>query len=308
MRRWLSQHRQALASALRKLASQRVSSLLNVLVIGIALTLPAGGYVVLDSLRGMTQRFSLEPQMSVFLDVGAKAPERDALEKRLRAEPHIASVRFVSRDEALKQLRSTEGMAEVMAALNRNPLPDAFIMTLRETPAGQLEALAESLRKQPGVAQIQADSAWARRLAALLEVGRLGMALLAALLATGLVASTFNTIRLQVLTQREEIEVARLLGATDGFIRRPFYYLGTLQGLAGGVVGLAILAGSLHFLNRGVRVLAQTYGSSFELAFLATGDAVAVAAFAGVLGFLGAYLSVSVYLRGIDRGQMDCFK
>lgn len=301
MRRWLSQHRQALASAMGKLASQRVSSLLNVLVIGIALTLPAGGYVVLESLRGVTQRFSLEPQMSVFLATGAKPAERDALEKLLRTEPQVASVRFVSRDEALKRLRSIEGMAEVLAALNGNPLPDTFILTFRETP-GQLEALAEALRRQPGVAQVQADSAWARRLAALLGVGRLGIALLAALLALGLVASTFNTIRLQVLTQRAEIDVARLLGATDGFIRRPFYYLGALQGLAGGAVGLAILATSLHLLNRGVRVLAQTYGSSFELAFLATGDALALAAFAGVLGFLGAYLSVSVYLRGIGHG------
>lgn len=302
MSRWLSQHRQALASALRKLASQRVASLLNVLVIGIALSLPAGGYVVLESLRGMTQRFSLEPQMSVFLETDAKPSDRDALEKRLRGAPQVGSVRFVSRDEALKRLRSTEGMAEVMAELNRNPLPDAFILTLREVPAEQVDALSGSLRKQPGVAQVQADSAWVRRLAAILGVGRLGMALLAALLATGLVASTFNTIRLQVLTQGAEIEVARLLGATDGFIRRPFYYLGALQGFAGGAVGLAILAGSLNLINHGVRELAQTYGSSFELAFLAPGDAVAVVGFAGLLGLLGSYLSVSVYLRGVDHG------
>jgi cell division transport system permease protein len=124
--------------------------------------------------------------------------------------------------------------------------------------------------------------------------------LLATLLATGLVAVTFNTIRLQVLTQREEIEVARLLGATDGFIRRPFYYLGALQGLAGGLSGLVILAGSLLLLNQGVGALAVTYGSTFRLTFLAPGDAVGVALFASLLGWLGAYLSVSIYLRGIE--------
>ncbi len=300
MRRWLSQHRQALVSALGKLAAQRAASLLNVLVIGIALSLPTGGYVVLDSLQRIAQRFSLEPQMSVFLAAGAKPAERDALEKRLKSEPRIGAIRFVSRDEALNQLRRTEGIAEVMSALNQNPLPDAFVVKLREVPAGELDALAETLRRQPGVAQVQADSAWVRRLAALLGVGRLGMALLATLLATGLVAVTFNTIRLQVLTQREEIEVAKLLGATDGFIRRPFYYLGALQGLAGGVVGLCILAGSLTLLNRGVRTLAETYGSSFQLAFLAPGDALAVGAFASLLGWLGAYLSVSRYLQGIE--------
>ena len=147
---------------------------------------------------------------------------------------------------------------------------------------------------------MQADSAWTRRLSALIGVGRLGIALLATLLAAGLVAVTFNTIRLQVLTQREEIEVAKLLGATDGFIRRPFYYLGALQGFAGGLLGLAILAGSLALLNQGVRALAQTYGSSFLLTFLAPGDAAAIALFASLLGWLGAYLSVSIYLRGIE--------
>lgn len=300
MSRWLSQHRLALLSALGKLAAQRAASFLNVLVIGIALSLPTGGYVVLESLRSIAQRFSLEPQMSIFLDAGATPADRAALETRLKSEQRVGSLRFVSRDEALDQLRGTEGIAEVIAALNQNPLPDAFIIKLRQAPAEQFDDLAEVLRKQPGVAQVQADSAWARRLAALLGVGRLSMALLATLLAMGLVAVTFNTIRLQVLTQREEIDVARLLGATDGFIRRPFYYLGALQGLAGGVFGLCILAGSLTLLNRGVRTLAQSYGSTFQLAFLTPADALAVALFASLLGWLGAYLSVSIYLRGID--------
>ena len=110
---------------------------------------------------------------------------------------------------------------------------------------------------------------------------------------------TLNMLNEQ-LTHREEIELARLLGATDAFIRRPFFYLGALQGLAGGGVGLAILAGGLALLNRGVRALSETYGSSFELTFLAPGDALAVAGFAGLLGWSGAYLSVSIYLRGIQ--------
>lgn len=300
MNAWISQHMQAFQGALRKLAAQRTSSLLNVLVIGIALALPAGGYVILGNLQGIATRFSLEPQLSVFLDPGAKPADREGLEKRLRSEPRVAAVRFVPRDEALAELRKTEGIAEVVAALNQNPLPDAFVIKLRNIPPDQLEALATGLGKLPGIGHVQADSAWARRLSALIGVGRLGIMLLAALLAAGLVAVTFNTIRLQVLTQREEIEVARLLGATDGFIRRPFYYLGALQGLAGGIFGLAVLAGSLILLNQGVRALAETYDSSFRLTFLAPGDALAVALFASLLGWLGAYLSVSIYLRGIE--------
>lgn len=300
MNAWLSQHVQALQGAFRKLSAQRTASLLNVLVIGIALALPAGGYAILSNLQGVATRFALEPQLSVFLDTGAKAGDREALEKHLKGDARLAAVRFIPRDEALAELRKTEGVAEVVAALSQNPLPDAFVLKLRAVPPGQVEALAAELGKLPGVEHVQADSAWARRLSALLGVGRFGIMLLAALLATGLVAVTFNTIRLQVLTQREEIEVARLLGATDGFIRRPFYYLGALQGLAGGVSALLILAGSLFLLNRGVAALAETYDSAFRLSFLAPGDALAVALFASLLGWLGAYLSVSIYLRGID--------
>ena len=300
MNAWFSQHLRALQDALGKIAAQRAATLLNILVIGIALSLPAGGYLLLGNLQGVAMRFSLEPQLSIFLEPTARAADRNGLEKRLRGEASVGAVRFVSREDALAELKKTEGVAEVIAALNQNPLPDAFVIKLRNINPVQLEALAAELGKQPGVSYVQADSGWARRLAALIGIGRAGIALLGALLATGMVAVTFNTIRLQVLTHREEIELARLLGATDAFIRRPFFYLGALQGLAGGGVGLAILAGGLALLNRGVRALSETYGSSFELAFLAPGDALAVAGFAGLLGWSGAYLSVSIYLRLIQ--------
>lgn len=300
MSAWLSQHLQALRGALRKVAAQRAASLLNVLVIGIALALPAGGYAILGNLQAIATRFSLEPQLSLFLAPEARPADRENIEKRLRADPRVATVRFVSSEEALAELRQTEGMAEVIAALNQNPLPDTLVVKLRNLAPEQVEGLTAEAGKLPGVGHVQADSAWARRLSALIAVGQSGFMLLAVLLATGLVAVTFNTIRLQVLTQREEIEVARLLGATDAFIRRPFYYLGALQGLAGGVCSLGILVGGLALLNRGVHALAETYGSNFQLTFLPPGDAVAVALFASLLGWLGAYLSVSIYLRGID--------
>ena len=300
MKGWLSQHAQAFRGALRKLAAQRASSFLNVLVIGIALSLPAAGYVLLANLQGVATRFSLEPQLSIFLDPAAKPADREALEKALKADPRIGAVKFISKEAALAELNKTEGIAEVVAALNQNPLPDALVVRLRENLPQELDTLAADLRKRPGVGHVQADSGWARRLAALIDIGRIAIAFAGVLLATGMIAVTFNTIRLQVLTQREEIEVAKLLGASDSFIRRPFYYLGALQGLAGGGVGLAILAGGLSLLNRGVRALSESYGSAFELGFLAPADAVAAAGFAGLLGWLGAYLSVSIYLRGIE--------
>jgi cell division transport system permease protein len=288
---WLRQHRQAATSALRRLG------VLNALVIGVALSLPAGGYALLESLRGVAGRLTLDPQVTLFLQPSAKRADADALGKTLRADPRIAKVRFVPREQALKELAAVQGMPQVIAALGHNPLPDAFVVTAR---GEALEKLSSDLAGLPGVAHVQADAAWARRLAAFASVGRVAVWLLSALLGIGLIAVTFNTIRLQILTQRAEIEVSKLIGATDAFIRRPFYYLGLMQGVAGGLVALGIVSMGLALLNGEVRVLAQAYGSSFRFDFLGPGDSLAVVLFAGLLGLIGAQLSVSKHLREIE--------
>jgi cell division transport system permease protein len=300
MRAWLRQHRQAMAAALRKVGAQKAAAALNALVIGIALSLPAGGYALLASLRAATAGAPLEPQFSLFMRADAKRPDADALAARLKGDSRLRAVRFVPREQALKELQATEGLAEVVAALGRNPLPDAFLLRPASSDPAVLEALARDLRALPGVGHVQADAAWARRLAALTGIARLAIALLAALLAFGLVAITFNTIRLQVLTQRAEIEIAKLIGATDAFIRRPFFYLGALQGVSGGLVALAIVWSALRALNAGVAELAASYGSGFRLGFLDPGDALAVVLFSAALGWFGAYLSVSKYLLEIE--------
>jgi len=287
MRAWLRQHVQAFSSAVKRL------SVLNALVIGIALALPAGGYALLESLRPAGARLALEPRLSLFLEPQVRRADAEALGKRLRADPRSAAVRFVPREEALKEMSAVQGLSEVIGALGRNPLPDAFVVTSKED-------LADELARLPGVAHVQADAVWARRLAAAAAVVQLGLALLAALLGGALVAVTFNTIRLQILTQRDEIEVSKLIGATDAFIRRPFYYLGLLQGFVGGAVALALVAAALALLNREVSVLAESYGSAFRFAFLPAAEAAAVVLFAGFLGWLGAQLSVSRHLRAIE--------
>jgi cell division transport system permease protein len=300
VRSWLRQHRRALIGALGKLAAQKASGAVSALVIGVALSLPAGGYSLLDGLSSLAAGVALEPQISIYLKSGSTKGDADALGARLKSDARISQVRFVSREEALKELKTTEGLADVVDALDHNPLPDAFVVRARDSSPETLAELAQELRRAPSVAHVQADAVWARRLASLARLGRLAVLLLAALLAFGLVAVTFNTIRLQILTQRDEIEVSKLIGATDAFIRRPFLYLGLLQGLAGGALALGIVWAGLHLLNGEVRTLAQTYGSSFRFGFLSQGDAVAVMLFAGALGWLGASLSVSRYLLEIQ--------
>jgi cell division transport system permease protein len=287
VRTWLRQHRQAFRLALRKI------SVLNAVVIGIALALPAGGYALLESLRPAGARLALEPRISLFLAPQVPRAEADALGRRLRADPRIGAVRFIPREEALKEMSEVQGLSEVIGALGRNPLPDAFVVSAREN-------LAAELARLPGVAHVQADAVWARRLAAAAALAQLALALLAALLGAALVAVTFNTIRLQILTQRDEIEVSKLIGATDAFIRRPFWYLGLLQGLFGGAVALLLVAIALGLLNREVGALAASYGSAFRFVFLAPVEALAVVVAAGFLGWLGAQLSVTRHLQAIE--------
>jgi cell division transport system permease protein len=269
--------------------------LLNALVIGIALALPAGGYALLESVRAVAGRLTVQPQISVFLD--AKRADVDGLAARLKRDARVSRLRFVPREQALKELAAVQGLPELVAALGRNPLPDAFVV---DTADENLEALAVDLAKLPGVAQVQADALWARRLASLARLARTSLWILAGVLGAALIAVTFNTIRLQILTQREEIEVSKLIGATDAFIRRPFYYAGLLQGLAGGLLALVITAGALSLLNREVRALADSYGSDFRFGLPGTVDAGAFLALAALLGWLGAYLSVSRHLREIE--------
>ncbi|HZD20410.1 MAG TPA: permease-like cell division protein FtsX [Burkholderiales bacterium] len=288
MRAWLRQHREALARAARRVG------VLNTLVIGVALALPAGGYALLESLRALTGRLSLEPQISLFLD--AKRTDVDALAARIKRDTRVRGLRFVPREEALREIGGVQGVPELVEALGRNPLPDGFVIS---TANESVEPLAAELAKLPGVAHVQADALWARRLASLARVARAALWLLAGLLGAALVAVTFNTIRLQILTQREEIEVSKLLGATDAFVRRPFYYAGLLQGLVGGAIALALVYASLALLNRQIAPLAATYGSDFRLAFLGSDDAAAVLALAGALGWLGAHLSIGRHLLDI---------
>jgi len=289
MTAWLRQHRQAFARALGRVG------LLNALVIGIALSLPAGGYTLLESLRSVAGRVTVQPQISLFLD--AKRADVASLAATLKRDARISGVRFVSREQALKELAAVQGLPELVAVLGRNPLPDAFVVTAADE---NIEPLAADLAQLPGIAHVQADALWARRLATLARLARIGVWLLAGLLGAALIAVTFNTIRLQILTQREEIEVSKLIGATDAFIRRPFYYAGLLQGLAGGALALLLVAGTLALLNREVRPLAESYGSDFRFGFLPNGDAGAFLLFAALLGWLGAYLSVSRHLKAIE--------
>ena len=300
MRHAMAQHLGVLRAALRRMFASKLGGLLNILVIGIALSLPAGMYALLQNAQGLVAQLSGTPQISLFLAMDAQADDIDALRKQLAAHPAIHGAEFVARDRALEQLKQSTGLADVIGGLEKNPLPDAFIVSPRQGNAQALGMLRGELAQLPKVELAQLDSAWAYKLEALLEFGHLAVLIIAGLLSLALVAITFNTIRLQILTQRDEIEVSRLIGATDGFIRRPFLYFGAMQGLLGGIMAWAIVTASLLLLNRPLGELSQLYASQFVLHPLSFGDSLSLLLFSLYLGWLGAWLSVARHLSQIE--------
>jgi cell division transport system permease protein len=297
---WLLAHFDTLRESLVRLARQPFATGLNVVVIGIALSLPVGFYLGIDNLQAFSRQLSSDPQVSIFMAMDAGPADISAVERRLRGHPEVGRVDFIARDQALNKLKRSAGLADVLADLERNPLPDAFVVTARSNDPSTLEALRDQAQRWPKVEHVQLDAEWARRLDAALGVGRLLVTLLAALLALALVAVTFNTIRLQILTRRDEIEVSKLIGATNPFIRRPFLYLGSLQGLAGGCAAWLIVTLALVVLNVQLAELTTLYGTAFKLQPLDARASVLLLAFSAALGWLGAWLSVSRHLWQIE--------
>ena len=300
MKNWLIQHLRVLLFTLRRLRATPLSSLLNILVIGIALSLPTGMYVLLQNVQSLAEQAVGTPQISIFLNMDASADDIVRIGKKLKQHPDISQADFVPRDQALEQLKQTTGLADVIGGMSQNPLPDAYLIHPKKSAAQTLEILRDELQQWPKIEHVQLDSAWAHKLEALLKFGRLAALLLAGLLSVALVAVTFNTIRLQILTQRDEIEVSSLIGATRGFIRRPFLYFGLLQGLLGGATAWLIITVSLFLLNNSLAGLVELYGGSYILHSTSASDSLTLLLFSAYLGWLGAWLSVSQHLGQIE--------
>jgi len=294
---WLAQHFRAVRGTLAAFARAPLDTLFNAIVIALALALPAALWQLAGHLQGATHQAGAAPQLSVFMVVEASREDARAIEARLKQAPGVARVEFVPREQALADLRQQAGLAEALDSLGGNPLPDAFVVTLADAAPAGLEARRDEFRKWPKVAHVALDALWARRLDAALRIARGVAAGLMGLLAIALVAATFNTIRLQILTRRDEIAVLQAIGATGGYVRRPFLYYGALLGLAGGALAWLLLAAATWAGNQGVAPLAALYGAEWRLEGLPAAPAALLVGTAMGLGWLGAWLSVSRHLH-----------
>ena len=289
---WVGLHVRSLAKTTLRLVRSPLAASLNIIALGVAIAIPAGLYVVLVNVQHAVRSVSPEPQLTVFLALDSNRSEAAAVEKRLQQNARVAHVAFVPRERALKQMKQHGALAGVIDTLDRNPLPDAFIIDAAQTTPGALERLRRELLAFPKVEYVQLDSEWAQRLDAALRLGRLIATLLATVLGFALVAITFNTIRLQILTQREEIEVAMLIGATPAFVRRPFLYYGAVVGMLAGAVASGVVFLATHLLNGGLADLSYSYGAHWEIGPLSLLDNLSLLAFGAALGWVGARLSV----------------
>jgi cell division transport system permease protein len=302
---WLRQHRFALGAALSTVRKSPGSFLFNVLVVALALTLPFAGITLLDNVRPLSEQLSVDPEISLFMRDDASRADAEALAPRIRqiVAPQGgqgAEIAFVPREQALASLKDRSGLGDVLETLGDNPLPDSYVMKLEgfgsAGAADQVDLITERLAELPGVETVQVDSAWVKRLAAMLAILRLALLLLAATLGIVVIAVVFNTIRLQVLTQKEEISVSKLLGATNDFIHRPFFYTGALLGLCAGAVALGAVTLALRPLNGAIGEFARLYGSNFQLTPLGGLEVAGLLAISAGLGLVGALLSVRRHL------------
>jgi cell division transport system permease protein len=299
---WFRQHRFALGAALSHVRKAPGSFLFNVIVVAVALALPFAGVTLLDNVRPLSEELSVDPEISLFLKPDTPRDQAQSLAPQLQQilRGSHAKVSFVPREQALASLKEKSGLTDVIETLGDNPLPDSYVMKLEGFASGtypaRVDGLAEQMRALPGVDSVQVDSAWVKRLAALLGVLRLALLLLAITLGVVVIAVVFNTIRLQVLTQREEIAVSKLLGATDNFIHRPFYYTGALLGLCAGAVALGAVTLALRPLNTAIAEFARLYASEFQLTPLPPLGMAALLAISAGLGLVGAMLSVQRHL------------
>lgn len=302
MRNYLLRHAQVFLYSLGQLVRSPLTSLMTLLVIAITLVLPTGLYVLLENLQSLSGSFGDSVRITVFLDKSVNQDQTNHLLSQLRSDHRIQKIRYLTPQQALKDFKSISGFGSVIDRLGENPLPGVVtvIPATEHLPLNKLEALATDLGKLDHVDFAQLDSKWVERLRILLQLGTRGVYILATLLSLGVLLIIGNTIRLAVLNRRREIEIIKLVGGTDAFVRRPFLYSGMLQGAIGATISVGLLYAVLAGLAGPITRLSLAYGGQFSLRGPGlTGSALLILA-GGSLGWLGARLAVWRHLRDIE--------
>jgi cell division transport system permease protein len=297
---WLTRHGHALVATAGHLSRQRTATLLTVLVMGLALALPLALQVLVRNVSSLDLPSGIG--VSVYLKPEVSEARARTLAATFAAHAGIASVTLITASQALAQFRAQSGLGAALDALTDNPLPNVITISPepRTASPAQLEALRGYLAVWPEVDSVQTDADWARRLGAWLDLLRRALLVTAALLALGVVAIVGNTIRLEIHARRAEIEVTKLVGGSNAFVRRPFLYTGVLYGLCAALIAWAIVEGARLGLMGPVRRLGDAYGSRLALAGPSVRELGALLLAGVLLGWLGAWIASTRQLSRIE--------
>lgn len=293
---WLESHRASVADSVGRLIKQPIGSFFTCLVMAVALSLPMGLALLLDNVERLGGSWQRAAQISLFMQLDVDAAQGQGLREQILAMPDVSEANWISREQALEEFQQLSGLGEALRELPENPLPGVILVTPSEIDRDNLEALRQRLADLPGVEQAQLDLLWVERLTAILKLGDRFVFGLSLLLIATLLLVIGNTIRLHIENRRTEIEVVKLVGGTDGYVRRPFLYMGALYGLGAGLIAWLLLAYGLGWLNEAVIGLAGLYGSDFGLAGVPVDDGLSLVVGAVLLGYIGAWLAVARHL------------
>lgn len=295
-----SRHVQAFIGSLGRLVRAPFASLLTLFVIALALTLPAALDLLVSNTQAATGNFANAVDVSVYLKTDVPLAKAQQLAQSAQQRTDVASVTLIPADKGLQDFRTYSGFGDALQALESNPLPHVLRVKPRDSSAQALQGLQHYFAAWPEVDLVQADSQWVMRLNAILALLRRVLVILAALLGAGVLALIGNTIRLEISGRRAEIEVTKLVGGSNAFVRRPFLYTGVLYGLGGALLAWGLTALAVALLADPVANLARLYGSRYLLHGLAAPEVGVLLAAGVVLGWLGAWLSAARHLRRIQ--------
>ena len=280
-----------------------LSTFMICLVIAVAMCLPSLFYLGVDNLSKLTEQMKSETEISLFLKLDATPDNISEIDAVLAKNIAISEYHLVTKDEAWQQLqaksRDNQNISSAIEQLGKNPLPDAFFIQAKSTDPETLETLKNTLQSIPGVEQAVLNADWAKRLATLLSIGKKLIFFITVLLAIVLLVIIGNTVRMQILSQKDEIQVSYLIGATNSFIRIPFLYAGILYGLLGGLLSVLMIAGIIQTFNFSVMEISKLYSSDFSLDLLNINLYLAIVGLAVTIGWLGSYLAVTRAISAI---------
>lgn len=297
MNNWLNQHIQALKLVLKRMQDNMLSSIMICMVIGVAMCLPSLFYVAVDNLSKLTDHIQKDTEISLFLKLDTNADAIKKIERQLSQNQDIARFHLVTKEDAWEQLqlksKSNQDVSDAVTQLGKNPLPDAFFIQAKSSDPDKLIQLKNTLQSLPNVELALLNTEWVKRLSSLLKLSKKLISMIAALLAIVLLVIIGNTVRMQILTQKDEIEVSNLIGATSRFIRMPFLYAGALYGLFGGLMAVFMLMIVVHLFNLSIAQIADLYSNDFSLSLFNFELFLTVIIIAVSIGWVGSYIAVT---------------